>query len=442
MKRFNFTLLAALAFSSLSMAQSLCDGGRYSGNVFTNVTVTNDIVFGSNSSFTGATTSLKLDFYEPTGDTETKRPLIILAHGGSFQFGTSQDQDVSSLCNTFAKKGYACASINYRLGFFPLDSANAIKAVLRAVQDMKASVRFFYKDSKDGANVYKIDTNNIFIGGSSAGAITALHTAYLDKECELSDYMSTSVLNTMGGIDGNSGNAGYSMKVNGVINLCGALAKYGWLEAGDLPLCSMHGTNDATVKYNRGVVNPGVPLMYLDGSRMLDEHACATGISSSFFTWRGAPHVPYAGTGAAQLAYMDTTVKFIRDYLISRLGCDDAILQPENMPAETANLYAYTSCGTSFPAGVCLLSVENNEAANLIHLVYPNPSENEMNIAFADQNQSHQVELVDLAGRVVRSGKTAEGTFILRKEELKAGNYILRISNNRGEMSTQHVVFY
>ena len=442
MKKFNFTLLAALAFSSLSMAQTPCDGGRYAGDVFPNVTVTNDIVFGTNTSFSGAATSLKLDFYEPTGDTETARPLIILAHGGSFQFGTSQDGDVKSLCNAFAKKGYACASINYRLGFFPLDSVNAIKAVLRAVQDMKASVRFFYKDSKDGTNTFKIDTNNIFIGGSSAGAITALHTAYLDKECELSEYMSSTVLATMGGIDGTSGNAGYSSKINGVINLCGALAKYGWLEAGDLPLCSMHGTSDATVKYNRGVVNPGVPLMYLDGSRMIDEHACAIGVTSNFFTWRGAPHVPYAGTSAAQLAYMDTTVKFVRDYLIERLGCTNSILQPENMPAETAVLYPYASCGTNFPAGVCLLSVAEQQVTNLIHNVYPNPSGNEMNIAFADESQAHKVELMDLSGRIVRAGKSAEGVFVLRKEDLKAGNYILRISNSKGEASTQHVVFY
>src|SRR5690606_34921075 len=97
----------------------------------------------------------------------------------------------------------------------------------------------------------KIDTNNIFIGGSSAGAITALHTAYLDRSCELEEFIGLSVINTMGGVEGNSGNACYSSKVKGVINLCGALANYSWLETGDAALCSMHGTADGTVKYNR-----------------------------------------------------------------------------------------------------------------------------------------------------------------------------------------------
>ena len=121
-------------------------------------------------------------------------------------------------------------SIDYRLGFFPFDSANAVKAVVRATQDLKAAIRFFYKD-KQTANSYKIDTNRIFIGGSSAGAITALHVAYLDDICKISDYLSTSAITSLGGLEGNSGNSGYSSKIQGVLNGCGALARYSWMEA-------------------------------------------------------------------------------------------------------------------------------------------------------------------------------------------------------------------
>ena len=49
---------------------------------------------------------------------------------------------------------------------------------------MKASVRFFTKDAAT-TNTYKINPNKIFIGGYSAGAITALHYGYVNNESEL-----------------------------------------------------------------------------------------------------------------------------------------------------------------------------------------------------------------------------------------------------------------
>ena len=294
----NFTLLLAIFSFANFFAQTPCETGRYAEDVFTNFTVTSDITYGQNNSWNNAATVLKMDFYEPTGDTETARPLIIWVHGGSFIGGSKMDIDVKTWSERFAKKGYACASIDYRIGFFPFDSANAVKAVVRATQDLRAAIRFFYKD-RQTADTYKIDTTKIYIGGSSAGAITALHVGYLDKECEISDYLNANTIASLGGLEGASGNPGYSMNVKAVINGCGALARYSWLEAGDIPLCSFHGTNDGTVKYNRGIVNPGTPLMYLDGSRMIHKRACAVGLDHQFYTFAGAPHVPYAGTSAA-----------------------------------------------------------------------------------------------------------------------------------------------
>lgn len=440
MRKFNLAILAVISFASLASAQ--CNNGRYASDVFTNVTVTSDIVYGQNNTYTGASNILKLDFYEPTGDTETARPLVIFAHGGSFIGGSSTDGDAVSICTALAKKGFACASINYRLGFFPFDSVNAVKAVSRAVQDMKASVRFFYKDRKDGINTYKIDTNNIFVGGSSAGAITALHTAYLDRTCELNTYLTPTAINALGGIEGNSGNACYSSNVKGVINLCGALAIYGWLEAGDVPVCSMHGTTDATVKYNRGVVNPGIPLIYLDGSRMVHERAQAVGVESKFYTWLGAPHVPYAGTDAVSLAYMDTTVNFIRDFLVDQIGCTETPLQLPNATAETATLYPYTTCTTNADIDWCQLAGIEENAKDIIQNVYPNPSNNLIYVELENKNSKHLIELLDLSGRVVLSDEITTGKYTIEKGQLKAGTYIVKVSNEFGQATVQSVLFY
>lgn len=424
-----FTVLTALT----AVAQNVCSSGRYANDVYTNLTTTSGITFGSNTSWSGSNIVLKLDFYEPAGDTCQARPLIIWAHGGSFLGGASTDADVVALSQRFAKKGYACASINYRTGFYPVDSANAVTAVMRAVQDMKAAIRFFYKDRLT-TNTYKIDTNQIFIGGSSAGAIAALHLQYLDRDCEIYPYVNATKLGQLGGMEGNSGNPGYSHRVNGLINLCGALAIYGWLEAGNLPFCSMHGTVDATVKYNRGIVNPGVALMYLDGSRMLYEQATALGISNPFYTWQGADHVPYVqgGTTTTQAAYMDTTVNFVRDYLLTRLNCPNAPLQAPDMPEQPATLYPFTPCL------VGIHEMKNEIAVK----VYPNPADDKINIAFSNPGEKHTVQLSDITGRTQRSFTTTLAETTLEKDNLNSGMYLLKITDANGRSTLQKIMFY
>ncbi len=423
-----FTFLTFIFFISIN-GHSQCSGGRYESDVFPAVTVTSNIVYGSNISTSGATTSLKLDFYEPTGDTEIKRPLVIFAHGGSFIGGSKTDIDVLELCTRFAKKGFACASIDYRVGFFPFDSVNSVKAVVRAVQDMKGALRFFYMNTSTNPSLYKIDTTNIFIGGTSAGAITALHTAYLDKECEMNSHLSSATYNSMGGIDGTSGNAGYSSAVKGVINLCGALAVYKWLDAGSVPFVSLHGTTDAVVGYNRQIVNPGVPLIYLDGSRMLFEQAAVVSVPNSFYTFKGAGHVPFAGTSAAQIAYMDTVVNFTRDFLVDQLGCTATPLQLANIPAQTAILYPTIVCGVG---GVANLEEEKT------CVIYPNPSEN--HIFIESTATIKNIDILDLTGKLLFTAQPTTTIFELKKEGIGEGMFFVKIKTEKGDV-TRKIIF-
>ena len=437
----------SLTFSTLLLACSLkaqtpCASGRYAADTFTNVTTTSNVVFGANLTASGSNQSLTMDIYEPTGDIETNRPLIVWAHGGSFIGGSKTDADIVALSQAFTKKGYVCASINYRLGLTPFDSVGAVKAVLRAVQDMKASVRFFYKD-KLTTNTYKIDTTNIFIGGSSAGAITALHMAYLDKSCEVNYYINPTNLLALGGMEGYSGNQCYSSKIKGVINLCGALGRYGWIQPGDVPFVSLHGTIDGTVKYNRGFAAPlGIQLILLDGSRMLNAQANAIGVSNPFYTWYGKDHVPYAGSTASNLAYMDTTVKFVRDFLVANLGCTDPALIAPNTPAQTATLYSYTTCTTNVAMTCASPGVVglNENSNNSIIAVYPNPTDNEFTISFSSNNTTHQIELFDVTGKIIFKDSTDQSQFKMKKNEMASGLYFLKVSSKNGAVTTQKVV--
>jgi alpha/beta superfamily hydrolase len=437
MKKIYLSLFATAVISNVASAQNCV---RYASDVYTTYSVTSNVVYGASKAFGASTVSnLTLDFYQPTADTSVRRPLIIWAHGGSFFGGTKTDVDVVSLSQHFAKKGYACASINYRVGFSPFDSTGIIPALLRAVQDMKAAIRFFYKD-KSTANIYKIDTNNIFIGGSSAGAITALHVAYLNKTCEINPYINQSTLVASGGIDGTSGNQCYSSKVKGVINLCGALGKYGWLEAGDVPLCSMHGTTDGTVIYGQGKANPGIPIMYLDGSRMIAAGTQISGVNHKFYTWYGAGHVPYAGSSATQLAYMDTTVNFVRDYLVGRLGCTNTPLQLANTPAGVVVAYPFTNCTSNVPMA-CDVSVRELAENSLVQTLYPNPSNDKVTLAFVNATAEHTIDLMDVTGKIIKTEKTNSSEFTLEKSTIQAGIYFLKVIASNGQSSVHKIVF-
>src|SRR4051812_4023262 len=134
------SLLVLLKFHT----EAQCNG-RYLQNIFDSVTVIRDVQFGSSVTSDGDTMILTMDVYVPVGDIETQRPLIIWAHGGSFLGGDKNTIESSLPCNAMAKKGYVTASINYRLESDPLGLIHPdvmIKAVMRAVQDYKAAIRF------------------------------------------------------------------------------------------------------------------------------------------------------------------------------------------------------------------------------------------------------------------------------------------------------------
>lgn len=165
-----------------------------------------------------------VNVYTPEGDTQEARPLVVIAHGGFFLAGSNDGVEVVSLCEDLAQMGYVVASMSYRLGVNLLGdlSTEFIKAVWRGVHDSRAAVRFF-RHSVDYGNPWAIDTNRIYLGGISAGAFIALHHAYVDEQSEIPAQIDVTGVGMGGGLEGLSGNTGYSSAVNGVFNIAGAL---------------------------------------------------------------------------------------------------------------------------------------------------------------------------------------------------------------------------
>ena len=84
--------------------------------------------------------------------------------------GNRNDIATSRICQSYAKRGYAVANLEYRLGWNPAAptqadrAASLMKAVFRAIQDTKSAVRFFRKDYENG-NQWGIDTSRIILCG-------------------------------------------------------------------------------------------------------------------------------------------------------------------------------------------------------------------------------------------------------------------------------------
>lgn len=411
-----YTLLTSFLISNLLVAQVVidCNSTRYDEEIFPNIITTSNITFGANNDYQGTNTILKLDVYEPDGDTAAFRPLIVWVHGGSFVGGSKVDNDVVGLCQRFAKRGYVCASIEYRLGIaFPYNQTSATNAVFLGVQDTKAAIRFFRQDAAT-ANTYRIDPDMIFCGGSSAGAFCALHLGYLDQPSELPSTIDTVAL---GGMEGTSGNPGYPSNVKAILNLCGAMGDTAWMVPGDIPVCSMHGTADQVVPYATAMLYllNIFPIMVVDGSYSVNEHAMLTGIDQSMYTFYGAPHVPYAG----DINYMDTTVHFVSNFLYRFLGCS-----PRD-PNPVANTWNTVSV--------------NELAADVSSLeVFPNPATSEFTVRIPQSATGGIVKMYDSIGREVYSNVITTSNIKLETSNF-SGVYLLKVISGK-EVMTKVVV--
>jgi poly(3-hydroxybutyrate) depolymerase len=412
-----YSSLLLTCFAISAFAQTPCNGLRFRDFMFQDSTVSN-VIYGSNQSYINAPTSLKLDVHMPKMDTATQRPLIILLHGGSFISGSKSAPDVLQFSKDFAKMGYVVASIDYRLGMtnFPLgqpDSVDAAGSVIRAVHDGKAAIRYFKKDFATNGNHYGIDTSNIFVMGISAGAITALHMAYMNTMSEFPLYADTaSHYGIGGGLEGNSGNPGYSSSFRAVIDNCGAIGDSSWVAPGDMPAMFFHGTNDNTVPYGSAIIYlvGTYPLLAVDGSASLAVRLDNLGIENCMETYEGRDHVPQVGTSATALAYYDTTLVITRNFLVHNI-CGDPL-----------------DCAYSNPVAVNHLS----PLPSLIE-VYPNPATTNFTVnleRLAGENFS--IEVFDAMGKTVET-KTGLGNerVVINTENLSRGMYIIKI--NAGE---------
>jgi acetyl esterase/lipase len=230
--------LGATLLAGCTVPRPAGDGPlRYRDQVFSSVTTTNDITYGTAPGADGNPVALKLDLYQPAGDTVTKRPALVWVHGGGFTMGDKSSGRARA--TFFAKLGYVAVSINYRLlspdgcGGNPDPTPVCENAALEAQHDAQAAVRWL----RANAATYKIDTSRIAMAGSSAGAVTSVLAATHSED------------------PGTSGNPGYTSTIRGAVSVSGGMPTNELITAGDAPTLFIHGTEDHVVPYDWAVQN-------------------------------------------------------------------------------------------------------------------------------------------------------------------------------------------
>lgn len=222
-----------------------------------NVSLTSGLVYGLGYVKDEATDSgyslreLPFDLLQPTDGPASGRPAVLMIHGGSFVKGTRTDEDLVTVADGLATKGYVCFLIDYRVdpdepppvSSWNLDAEEtkdieipSLGAVRAAFVDAKTAMRHIRANSE----IYGIDPDRIAVWGESAGAFAALATG-LPNPDEFSD-------------DGQDfpvpaeNNPGVDPKPAVIIDCWGSAAfTSDAFDSSDPPIMIFHGTYDTTV---------------------------------------------------------------------------------------------------------------------------------------------------------------------------------------------------
>jgi hypothetical protein len=490
---------------------------RYLTEIFTSVDVTSDVVYGENYSvLTGSPLlqNLVMDVYEPTGDTETARPVMIYIPTGSFlpryinQLPTGDKTDSASIemCKRFARMGYVVACIDYRRGWNPQGTQDErtqtiIQAVYRSMQDGKTAIRWFRKDAAENGNTYAIDDSRIVVGGQGSGGYTSLAIGHINElaEMQLTKFFNfttnafmvdTAIMGDWDGFGGLAGvnqnnHPGYSSDVNCTYNIGGAIGDSTWIDAGEPPVISIHGINDAFAPYGYGIVNvPGTTLFVVDVSGSSDVIRIANDFGNNDIL-HSAPVLadPYSLRANAVNAAYDGTFgnagneglfgiegnadgngpwEFWDDATVSAgataLGQDPATIlangyasnpmyQALGPVAGKARAMAFLDTIQFYVAPRLyrvlyeFTGVDEQAGFNASVSVFPNPSNGNVNIVSEDANNMIGFQVYDATGKMIKNENNVTAQrHVIGAGELSAGFYLVNIMFENGIVTKKLVI--
>ena len=396
-----------------------CDGQRYFSGIFNPYDSISGLDTFQVSAYDSSVViysndSMTMNIYLPHADGATGRKAVLMIHGGNFYQGSSTDPFVYQICQQFVQRGYVTASINYPLitnvdllNGVLLDSETAYPVIARTISEGKAAVRYLKKN----AAALGIDSSWIVIGGESSGALVADHVAYLKSNAGVSPLLD-SIFNAQGGIEGSSGNPGYTSTVKAVLNYGGGMLSLDMLTPLDFePIFTAQGDSDHNIPFTCG--------------RLFDFYtdymACGAGSMQPVLTSLGIPNQLLMFDSLDYEPWADSTAAVTGQYHI-------ALPQVDSMSA----MFLYQlDCPT-------FTSIRN---INTVHVnLYPNPASTLIYIQSDADMES--VELIDRLGRLVHTLPVTGSKSQIDISSLTNGIYLAKVNlrENKGTITRSFVV--
>ncbi|MBS1731367.1 MAG: alpha/beta hydrolase [Bacteroidetes bacterium] len=249
--------------------------------------------FGSNTTFSGSKMDLQYFFTAPNEKTPAKKPFVLLIHGGGFIAGGYKSSMQPAML--FAQRGYAAASIDYRLGWntggsnpgsCKGDTISMYKAVYRATQDARAALRYFVAN----ADQFGIDTSQIFIWGSSAGNITASAVTFMTQQDF--DAKIPGVENSLGSLNTASNNLRNDFHIKALLTVTGfGMVSKSYINSQNaVPVFFMVRANDPVLPYGHEQAFKCKNYFYLYGASEMKNVVKSYNMPYTLYTESGSGH--------------------------------------------------------------------------------------------------------------------------------------------------------
>ncbi|MCH2233340.1 MAG: T9SS type A sorting domain-containing protein [Crocinitomicaceae bacterium] len=351
---------------------------------------TTNVVYGNALDRFDVPTDLLIDFYYPkaSADPLSERPFVLMIHGGGFQTGNKNDR--KGECIALAQRGYVTATMSYRLGWNTLIPSTQLLAIYRAHQDAHAALRYISANAGD----YDIDTDWMFIGGSSAGAITANNVVYTDQD-EWNTIVPTAE-SSLGLIDTSGNDLTNTFEINGVFNNWGAVPLATMDVAQMVPQIAFHADGDPTVEIDTSAL--------LMGSRSIHYTLLDNDICSNITVDLSTDHGIYRNLTGAIFRASKTSCFF------KSIFCDDCV-------------DVYTN--DSIPAN-CTATAGFEDLDSKQYSIYPNPANDDLNITGLTGNENFSI--FSVKGELIVQYTNQESINI---SALSKGIYFLQIELNQ-----------
>ncbi len=307
---------------------------RYQNEFFNNIEVKSNIIYGkANGYWTSSPYSndpyvvtlgkgliktfkddqlldLKMDLYFSRTDSLKKKPVVMLIHGGAFYIGSKESACEQALAYALAKRGYFVASIDYRLGFKPTATEIEMSAY-RAIQDAHAALRFLAHHSPG----IGLDPNQVYVGGTSAGAVASLNVAFMDNDERPARILEAEKKGAVGKIEESGNRYTETFKIKGVANMWGAVSDLNIIDADEkIPVLSIHGTDDVVVPFEydfpfrNSLMLNRVIMDKMYGSKPIHDRLNILGIKNKLVALPGKGHEPELETFNTLNTYIDTLI--------------------------------------------------------------------------------------------------------------------------------------